>query len=325
MKTANPTALGLFVVIGLAFAVGGVILFNSGSLFQTRVKYILYFDGSLAGLNPGAPVKFRGVTVGKVEEVLIHHDQASNDFAMPVIIAIDKQLAQAKSDMQLEIPNPTRMNLLISRGLRARLDAESLVTGILYVGLDFISEPPPPVYHQIKPQYEEIPTIPSPVQQLWASLERLDLPGLSAKLKTLLTRADTSLTELNIPRINSGLTNVLHSANQFITSPDLTNTVRAAKLALNDAQSLLQRINGRVDPLADNLTRTLADARKTLTDLRQAIQNLSDMLGPDAAFRSDLPQALEQLSNASRALADLAEFLQRNPDALLMGRKRPKE
>lgn len=46
MKTANPTALGLFVVIGLAFAVGGVILFNSGSLFQTRVKYILYFDGS---------------------------------------------------------------------------------------------------------------------------------------------------------------------------------------------------------------------------------------------------------------------------------------
>jgi paraquat-inducible protein B len=325
MKTANSTALGMFVVIALAFLVGGVILFSSGRLFHSDFKFILYFDGSLDGLNPGAPVKFRGVTVGKVKQVLIHRNQASNDFAMPVIIVIDENLAQSKSDMELQIPSQARMNVLISRGLRGRLDSESLVTGVLYVGLDFLSEPPPPIFHQLTPEYGEIPTVPSPVQQLWDSLQHVDLSGLSTKLNALLARVDTSVSQLNVPHINSGLTNLLGSANQFVTGPDLTNAVRSARLALDDAQALLQRVDGRIDPLADNLNVTLVDAQKTLGDLRSAFQKLSGMLGPDAAFRSDLAQALEQLSNASRAIADLAEFLQRNPDALLVGRKQPKQ
>src|SRR6516164_4973921 len=103
MKQVNPTALGLFLVVGLAFAVGGVILFSSGTIFHPVVKDVLYFDGSLKGLEVGAPVKFRGVTIGKVEQILIRHNQAREDFAMPVIIAIDKKLAQSKSDENLLI------------------------------------------------------------------------------------------------------------------------------------------------------------------------------------------------------------------------------
>lgn len=325
MKKINPTALGLFIVVGLAFAVGGLVLFSSGTLFHTRVNFIVYFDGSLDGLNPGAPVKFRGVTVGRVEKVLIRHNQLEGDYAMPVIIGIDQNLAQSKSDTALQIPSEERMNVLISHGLRARLDAESLVTGVLYVGLDFVSDAPTPVFHQVKPEYHEIPSVPSDVQQLWANLKHLDLASLSTRLDTLLDEADTKVKELDVVQINSGLTNLLGSANQFITGPDLTNAVRGARLALADAQTLLKRIDGKVDPLADNANKTLADAQKTLGNLRGAIQNLSDMLGPDDAFRVDLNQALQQLGNASRAVADLAQFIQRNPDALLMGRKRPKE
>lgn len=325
MKKANPTAIGLFLVVGLAFAVGGVILFSSGTLFHPIQKSILYFNGSLEGLSPGAPVKFRGVTIGKVDQVLIRHNQAQDDFAMPVIIAIDKQLAQSKSDMRLQISNPARMDLLISRGLRARLDAESLVTGVLYVGLDFVRDAPPAVFHQVKPQYPEIPTVPSAVQQLLDNLQHLDLPGISTKVNSLLAQLDTSLRQLDIPQINAGVTNLLGSANHLITIPDLTNTVQSARRALDDAQALLARINGRVDPLADSVTNTLSDAQKTLADLRQNLQNLSAVTGSETSFHSDLTQALEELANASRAVAELAEFLQRNPDALLLGRKPPKE
>src|SRR6476646_478354 len=98
MKKANPTTLGLFVVLSVMLAVVAVFLFSSRTAFHPMVKFILYFEGSLKGLNPGAPVKFRGVNVGKVEQVLIRHNQASNDFAMPVIISIDKTVIQAKSD-----------------------------------------------------------------------------------------------------------------------------------------------------------------------------------------------------------------------------------
>ncbi|HNQ88460.1 MAG TPA: MlaD family protein [Verrucomicrobiota bacterium] len=91
-QKANPTSIGLFLVIGLALGVLGLITFSSGKLFRTQHRYILYFDASLKGLNPGAPVKLRGVTVGSVAEVLITHNQARTDFSMPVIIDIDREL-----------------------------------------------------------------------------------------------------------------------------------------------------------------------------------------------------------------------------------------
>jgi len=276
-------------------------------------------------LSPGAPVKFRGVTIGKVEQILIRHNQASNDFSMPVIIAIDKKLAQSKSDEQLQIGSRAHLDQFIGQGLRGRLDAESLVTGVLYVGLEVEPHAPPPLFHQLTPEYHEIPTIPSHVQQLLANLEHLDLRGLSDKLNALLARLDTNLSQLNIAQINAGVTNLLAAANHLIATPDLTNSIIGVRRTLDNAEALLKRIDGRVDPLADNANSTLHDVQTTLADLRLGIQNLAGLVGPDAPFRSDLTQALEELGNASRAIADLAEFLQRNPNALLTGRKRPKE
>ena len=158
-----------------------------------------------------------------------------------------------------------------------------------------------------------------------ANLERFDLPGISTKLTAVLARLDTSLGDLDLPQINAGVTNLLGAANHLLTTPDLTNSVVAARRTLENAQVLLARIDGRVDPLADNLTNTLCEAQKTLAACAEVPRTSRICLAPDTSFGSDLTQALQQLANASRAVADLAEFLQRNPDALLTGRKKPKE
>jgi len=324
-KKANPTSIGLFFAVGLALAVAGLLLFSSRSLFHPQHKDILYFSTALKGLNVGAPVKYRGVTIGSVVDILIRHNQAGNDYSMPVVISIDKKVAQTKSDKDLEIGSQAKLDELIQRGFRGRLEAESLVTGILYVGLEVIPKAPPPVFHQLKPEYHEIPTVPSDVQELIANLAHLDIQGLSEKLSGLLTRLDTSLSQLNVAEINAGVTNLLRSANHLITTPDLTNAFTSLRLALDEAKVVLKRVDDRVDPLADSVTNTLFDARKTLTDLRGAIRNIAGLLGPDSALPPDLRQALEELSNAGRAVAELAEFLERNPNALLTGKKRPKE
>lgn len=324
-KQANPTSLGLFFVIGLALALGGLLTFSSRSLFHPRQKEIVYFDASLKGLSPGAPVKFRGVNIGSVAEILIRHNQDSNDYSMPVIIAIDKALAQSKSDELLRIGNPGELDYLISHGFRARLEAESLVTGVLYVELEIIPNAPAPVFHQVKPEYHEIPAVPSEVQQLLANLARFDARGLSDKLNELLGRLNASLAELNIAGINAGVTNLLASANQLVTTPDLTNSLAALRQTLAQAGPLLKHIDDRVDPLVDSVTNTLSDAQKTLADLRGGIQTVSEVVGPDSALRPELLRTLEELDHASRAVADLAELLKRNPNALLTGTKPPKE
>ncbi len=324
-KKANPTSIGLFFVVGLALGVAGLLIFSSRSIFHPRQKDILYFNASLKGLNPGAPVKFRGVTIGSVVEILIRHNQASNDYSMPVVVAIDKKLAQSKSDDLLLVGNQSKLNQLISQGLRGRLDAESLVTGVLYVGLDIVPNAPSPVFHQLTPEYHEIPTLPSDVQKLMADLSHLDVRGLSEKLNGILTRADTGLSQLNIPEINAGVTNLLVAAHHLVTTPDLTNSFMALRQTLDHADILLKRIDDRVDPLAESVTNILHDAQTTLADVRVVVRNVGGLLGPDSAIPSDLKQALEELSNVCRAVADLAEFLERNPNALLTGKKRPKE
>jgi paraquat-inducible protein B len=324
-KTANPASVGLFLVCGAALAVAGALIFTSQSIFHPHQKEILYFDASLKGLNPGAPVKFRGVTIGSVVEVLIRHNQSSNDFSMPVIISIDKKLAQAKSDELLQIGNQGRLDHLIEQGFRGRLDAESLVTGILYVGLDLAPNAPVPVFHQLKPEYQEIPTLPSEIQQLLAKLADIDVSGLSERLNRLLARVDAGLGQLDVAGINEGVTNLLRAANQLVRTPDLTNSLTSLRLTLDGARAVLKRVDGRVDPLALSVASTLADVQKTLTDLRVCVRNVSDLVGSDSALRPDLMQALEQLGDAGRTVADLAEFLKRDPNALLAGKKRSKE
>src|SRR5947207_14687474 len=111
-KKANPAAIGLFIVVGSGLAVVGLLLFSSQNLFHPRHRDILYFNASLKGLNPGAPVKFRCVTIGKAVEVLIRRNQATNDFSMPVIVSIDNKLAYSKSALQHEIGTETRLTMI---------------------------------------------------------------------------------------------------------------------------------------------------------------------------------------------------------------------
>jgi paraquat-inducible protein B len=299
-------------------------------LFRSTQKFIAYFDSSLAGLNPGAPVKMRGVTIGSVAEVLIAHNQKTNDYAMPVILEVDLKMLQDKSDRVLVVKHPLAAKHLVKRGLRARLASESLVTGVLYVELEMKPNGPsePNDFHQLTEEYVEIPTDPSDIKELIASMQKLlanlgrfDIPGLSDKLNALLSRLDTRVSELNMGQINAGLTNLIASVDRVVSSADLTNSLAELRLALVDTRALIKRVDNRVDPLADSATNTLAEAQRAIAELRLGIQSFTSLAEPDAPLRADLRHTLENLAAAAAALSDLADFLRRNPNAILTGRK----
>lgn len=324
-QKANPTLIGIFIVSGLALGVIGLVVFGSGNLFSQKERMILFFDSSMKGLNPGAPVKWRGVTIGSVYEVLIRHNQASNDFSNPVIIEVDLETVKQKSDDPMNLDDPAFLKNRIQKGLRGRLDAESLVTGVLYVELTILSESPPPVFHQLRAEYPEIPTVPTGIQELLANLGRVDFRGISEKLNTLLTRLEESLAALDLKKINIGVTTLLTSANTVLASPDLTNSLSELRLTLSEARSLVRDTEGHLTTLSGSATNTLAEADRTLREMRHSLEALSGLIEPDSPFRTDATMALDQVANAARALADLADFLQRNPNALITGRKQPSD
>lgn len=327
-KKANPATVGIFICVALALGVGAILLFTSARLFSQTDKYILYFDGSVLGLNPGAPVKFRGVTVGSVREILIHHNQHERDRAMPVIIELDRSVLKKKSDYAVNVSDKELFKRMIDRGLRATIEAQSLVTGLLYVELEFRSEPAPAVYHQVREEFLEIPTQQTKIQLLIENIADIDFKQLMGQLTTLAGNLQTNLGALNMTEINEGLTNLLTKLNQLVRSDDLTNAV----ISLHKT---LDKLSARIDPLADQAEGLLGDARKAVTDAKDAIgdarkslahldetlQTARDAITPQAALRRELTSTMQNISEAARSITALADFLNRNPNALISGRK----
>jgi paraquat-inducible protein B len=150
-KKANTTSIGLFIVTGLALGVIGLLLFSSLKMFSKTLDVIVYFNDSLNGLREGAPVKFRGVTIGSVKRVMVRFNQAPDDFALPVICAIEEKLVRERlGEGSAEFFTSRAMEKRIQAGFRASLQTESLVTGVLYIDTRFNPKAPPPVFHQLE-------------------------------------------------------------------------------------------------------------------------------------------------------------------------------
>jgi paraquat-inducible protein B len=324
-KKINTTSIGLFIVSGVALGVIGLLLFSSSKMFSKTKDLIVYFDDSLNGLNVGAPVKFRGVTIGSVKRVMVQFNQATNDYAMPVIVELEEKLLRDRMPSMTYAFSEEGVANRIQAGLRATLQTESLVTGVLYVGMDIDRKAPPPVFHQLEKRYPEIPSEPTATQQLFANLASLDIKSLQTNLNGLIIRLDNRVSELNMANINTGLTNLLASVNRLVSSPDITNALAALRPTLDQYRELGTKVTSRVDPLADGLTNTLAQADRALAQIRGAGENLRTLLAPSSPLPNNLDQTLQQLSGAMQSLSDLLDFLKQHPNALITGRETPKK
>lgn len=317
----NPTFIGLFIVIGAALGVTGLLLFSSSKLFTQTRECIVYFNESLNGLSEGAPVKYRGVTIGSVKRVMVHFNQATNDYTMPVIIELQQKLIRERVSEGVEVFTDRALEERIKLGLRASLQAESLVTGVLYIEMRPNPYAPPPVFHQLEKRLPEIPTEPTQIQELFNNLASLDIKGIETNINALLVKLDTVLNGLNLVAVTAGITNTLGSVDRLVSSPEITNSFVAVRTTLDQYRSLGQRLNSRVDPLAESITNSLAEANRTLAQLRGAADNLRNMLRPDSPVRTDLDQLLQELAGTAESISTLVEFLKQHPNALITGRE----
>lgn len=328
-KNVNPTVVGLFIVSGLALGVAGLLLFGSSRLFSSTLECIAYFDQSLNGLDEGAPVKYRGVTIGTVKRVMVRFNQATNDYAMPVILELQPKLMKERlGDDPGEFLSERALATRIPLGLRASLQTESFVTGLLYVDIRFSRRAPPPAFHQLEKRYAELPTEPTQIQQFMSNLASLDIKSVETNLNLLIRRLDSSLgtkldpllgkldaavTDLQTAQISRGITNLLED-------------LAVVRSTLEQYRALGERLERRIDPLADSVTHSLAEADRALGQVRGAAENLRLMLAPESTERHDFDLALQQLAGAAQSIATLVDFLKQHPNALITGRElRPKK
>ena len=123
-KPANKALIGGFVVGAIALIVAGILIFGSGRFLGKTYKFVMYFDGSVKGLNVGSSVVFRGVKIGTVTDILLRYDPADMSIKIPVIIEIEPDRVDVIGGPPRERDVERTLGELIERGLKARLQMQ---------------------------------------------------------------------------------------------------------------------------------------------------------------------------------------------------------
>jgi paraquat-inducible protein B len=320
-KKANPTAVGLFVVIGMILLIAGIISFSSFKVKGVTQDFVLYFDSSVKGLSVGAPVTHRGVTIGKVKHMQLRFNQEDDDFDVPVFIELDQSLLRSQSDRKVDITDRELLEDLIAKGMRAIMEASSFVTGQLYIELSLLPNAPPPVFHQVKPLYLEIPTAPTKIESLMSNISSVDVKGLAERLTSVLEILEGKVEDADINGISEGLTGVLAAIEAKLEDPTLDEALETTKSTLEDFKDTSTVLRDEVVLVSDDIKAFLNQIESTMIEVREGVADLRHTLAADNVIAYQLSIALEQLAKASSSISELADFLILNPNALISGRE----
>ncbi|HUI62369.1 MAG TPA: MlaD family protein [Steroidobacteraceae bacterium] len=313
-RKANPATIGAFVVGAVVLAVAGVLIFGSGKLFKRTSRYVCFFSGAVDGLNVGAPVKFKGVEVGSVVDIRLRLPEqgppppgVTKEFRIPVTIEIDdERVAAAGGAARRDIRE------MIDRGFRAQLNAQSLVTGLLFVQLGFYPEIPPSFELPRDSKIAEIPTMPTTMEQVQTAAE-----NVLRKLQ-----------EVHVEELVKSVTQAVDTIKSVVATPELKETIQAlpATVAnLNQTMTSMRELSVRLDaksgPLLDSLRGTSEKGGATMDQARETLQSVQQFVEPESPLSTQLSGSLQEVSEAARALRLLANLLERNPSVLVRGKE----
>lgn len=321
-KKANPTTVGLFVIIGIALFVAGVVAFSDFKMSGMTEKFVLYFDSSVKGLSVGAPVTHRGVRIGKVTGIQLRFNQATDDFAVPVFIELEQDLIRNRSDRTIAISDQSLIESLIGEGLRGRLEAGSFVTGQLYIELALDRDAPPAVFRQLEPELVEIPTTPSGIQAMMEKLGSVDIEGMADRLSSVLEQLDRKLGDLQVSDISNNLNLVLESLNTLLDDPNLGLALNRVSETLEDFKATSTTLRGEIGLVSKDISVTLDSISKAIDEMRDGMADVRHTLSAESVLAHNLGLALEQFAAASNSVSELAEFLRLHPNALISGREK---
>ena len=305
-RRANPVVIGAFVLGAVALAAGVVVVWGSGRLFRHTVTFVSYFSGSVNGLNLGAPVKFHGAQIGSVTQIRSRLAQAATTkpeaFRIPVWFDIDLQELSELGGPPVELDRAW-MDELISRGLRTQLQLESFVTGVLYLSVDFFPGSPVVLVHADRPEIFEIPTVPTAVE----------------RASQVMTKLMTQIENADIDAAVHSITAAVDGVNGLVRSPEVSRAVVAAREALES----IRRLTNAAQPAVKGFQATSGSARDSLRHLDAALGDLQTLIDTEGPLSVELTRTLVDLGDAARSVRDLASYLERNPNALLVGRPKP--
>lgn len=281
---------------------------DAGSARTTT--FVARFEGDVGGLRLGSPVLFRGIRVGRVLDLHLEFDPDDETVRVPVTFELfgGRLFSAVGSPM---IATREQLDALVANGLRAQLRSTNFVTGELGIALDvFPDTPPVGIDWQAEPPV--VPTVPSSLDQLQATVQG----------------ALASFQALPLNEIGADLQRIVAGAAQVMEGDQIAAAIGNAADAAATLNGLLQRFDAELPALLAEVQATAegADAvtdelRRTLAVARGVIETASSVVDGAATIPYDTQRLLQELRVLTRSLTSLVDYLERDPSALLRGRR----
>ncbi|WP_116364805.1 MlaD family protein [Parahaliea mediterranea] len=315
-ENSHSVAIGAFILGALLIAVTTAIFILGNGIGSGQERVVMVFDGSVKGLSVGAPVALRGVQIGQVTDINLILDSDNDELIMLVEAVLDADNVQKRGSNPQELTE-----MLIERGMRAQLNTQSLLTGLLYVQLDFHPDTAIEL-PEIDSPHLQIPTIPTNLEKLSRQIDDIDFAQVASDLTAIATGLKSVITDEKFQSLPGQVNATFLSITEL--SEDIRQTLGRIEPNINQ---LLASANSTLVTVDDNLPRLVTLVEEKLDVVEASLQNfdrtlkgVDNLIAEDSPTTYELNRALTELAEAGRALQLLAKTLEEQPEALLRGK-----
>ena len=334
MNDNSKFKLGLFIIIAVAVFFAGLVILGSLDSFKEKAHITTLVTESVQGLSVGSSVKYQGVPIGSVREIMIY--PSGN------VIRIEMEINLSKFKMQEDDGDTVSVTVeefnngiekAVKEGLRCRLELEG-ITGGKYVEMQFDKDAVPPTFtaEQFALDCPYVPSLPSLISDLrgsitsiLAKLESIDYKGISDKANATLA----AINESSIPKLDA----TLDSVNALVSSVE-EDLIPAAHQSIENLDKLTgSEIRERIETLTENaniaatavesLAKSVESEIKAI-EFAQIGDNLRSFLATAIRTSKTLDETLFNLNSGVDALIELIQYIDSDPSALIQGKKKNK-
>jgi len=322
----------MFVLGAMALVLIALLSFGGINFFSRPQRFVVYFDESVHGLDLGSPVKLRGVRVGRVVDLNVQFDTRNKNSVVEVLCEFSHSSVKDEIGARIDVSSRKELEKLITQGLRAQLGVSGLATGLLFVELDFVDLPvaSPTVTAIADPQFVVVPSVRSAIAEYQASLteilsnlKRVDFAGLSREMNGLLADTRKEINGLELAKLTAEWTKAGTAVNELARSGDFQKTFARLNETIDQISKMLANVDAQVQPAGQKLNDALAEAKVVLKSFNDAAETARRFVSAQNGLGEETIRTMMQLNEAAASVQRLAEFLERNPNALLTGKKAP--
>lgn len=325
-QKCSPTLIGIFVVVALAILAAISAVICSNKLFKPTTNFVLYFDSSMNGLDVGAPVKFKGVRIGEVQSIDISYDAETGVVLTPVIVELNASIFAPNARSLPRAESDQFFNRQIMGGLAAKLSMESLITGKLFVELDYHRPNKTRFYGKNETKWTQIPTVRSAIEKFMSSadsiikkISAIDFGALSRHATSILASIDKQIQKTDLRELVHNFSVMATTIRDFFASERLQELLKSVQKTAHGFEAVAEKLPTTIQRLEEKCELTLEDVRGGIREFVAVCQRVETLTGPESDLRQSIKAFLLRGAQAIRSLQSLLELLNKSPNALLTG------